>query len=434
MMKKVISLVLALTFILTLAGCTKENKGRIKYNLKMDKFVTLGEYEGIKIDTKGEEYTTIYSQFMNSDIQSFDFYKKVTEGKLKKGDVANINYVGKLNGKEFDGGSADNQELELGSNTFIPGFEEGLIGAEIGKTVDLDVTFPKDYGNTELAGKAVVFTVKVNHVVIYDKTTEGTLKNGDTVNIDFTGKLDGKEFDGGSAKGYNLTLGSGQFIEGFEGKLVGVKIGETVDLNLKFPTNYTAELAGKDVVFTVKVNYTTAKRALTPEEYYEKLDYENVEEYYDSLKERTFNNIIMTKVLADAKVKKYPKAEKKSAIAQGKKAFETNLKQYYGESVTLEYYLTANNMTDEDFEKQVITNYAEPMMQEEMTFYAIFDDAGLTFDKDELVKKTKEVVASYKSDKVTEKTLKEQNGESYFEYIYIQEKVLDYLIDKAKIS
>ena len=433
-MKKVISLVLALTFVFALAGCTKANKGRIKYNLKMDKFVTLGEYEGIKIDTNGKEYKDTYSQFMNSDIQSFDLYKKITEGTLKNGDVANIDYVGKLNGVAFDGGTASNQELELGSNTFIEGFEEGLVGAQIGKSIDLNLTFPKDYGNTELAGKAVVFTVKVNHVVVYNKSTEGTLKNGDTVNIDFTGKLNGKEFDGGSAKGYNLTLGSGQFIEGFEEKLVGAKIGETVDLNLKFPTNYTAELAGKDVVFTVKVNYTTAKQALTPEEYYKQLDCETVEEYYDSLKERTITNIVMTKVLAESKVNKYPKAEKKSAIAQGKKAFETNLKQYYGESVTIEYYLTANNMTDQQFEEQVITNYAEPMMQEEMVIYAIFDKAGLKYDKDELVKKTKEIVASYKSDKITEKTLKEQNGESYFEYVYIQEKVTDYLIDKAKIS
>ena len=288
--------------------------------------------------------------------------------------------------------------------------------------------------NTELAGKPVVFTVKVNHVVVYDKTTEGTLKNGDTVNIDYTGKIDGKEFTGGSAKGYNLTLGSGQFIDGFESGLVGKKIGETVDLKLKFPTNYTAEYAGKDVVFTVKINYTSGKQALTPEEYYEELGHKTVEEYYESVKERTLSNILLTKVLADAKVKKYPKEEKKIATEQGRKAFEQNLKQYYGDSVTLEYYLTASNMTNEEFEEQIVTNFSEPMMQEEMTMYAIFDKAGLKVDKEELLKKTKEIVASYKSDKVTEKTLKEQNGESYFEVLYIQDKVTEYLIKKAKIS
>ena len=74
-----------------------------------------------------------------------------------------------------------------------------------------------------------------------------------------------------SCLGYFLTLGSGQFIDGFESGLVGKKIGDTVDLNLTFPTNYTAEYAGKAVVFTVKINYTTGKHALAPEEYYDDL-------------------------------------------------------------------------------------------------------------------------------------------------------------------
>ncbi len=431
MMKKVISLVLALTLIFVFAGCTKANRGRVMYNYKMEKFIELGEYKGIKIDTNGEEYKKIYNDMMASDVQNYDLYVKVTEGKLKKGDVANINYVGKLNGVAFDGGTADNQELELGSNTFIPGFEDKLVGVEIGKTVDLDLTFPKDYGNTELAGKAVVFTVKVNYVAVYDKITEGTLKNGDNVNIDFEGKIGGKVFDGGSAKGYYLTLGSGQFIEGFEEKLVGVKIGETVDLNLKFPTNYTAELAGKDVVFTVKVNYVKERKAKTPEEYYKDIGCKTVEEYYETTKERTINNIFMTKLTTESKVKKYPKEEKNILLTRYKKMIDENLK---AQGASLDAYLQYYNMTAEEFDEQLITTEIEPTMQTEMIIYAIFDDAGMKIDKEELTKKTKEVVASYKSDKITEKTLKEQNGEDYFEYVYVQDKVIKYLTENAKIS
>lgn len=79
---------------------------------------------------------------------------------------------------------------------------------------------------------------------------------GDTANIDFEGKKDGVAFDGGTSKGYNLGIGSGSFIAGFEEGLVGVKPGETVDLNLTFPENYqSADLAGEAVVFTVTVNY-----------------------------------------------------------------------------------------------------------------------------------------------------------------------------------
>lgn len=82
-------------------------------------------------------------------------------------------------------------------------------------------------------------------------------KNGDTVNIDFTGKVDGKAFDGGSTDGagYDLELGSGAFIDGFESGIVGHKVGETFDLNLRFPDKYhDSSLAGKDVVFTTTLN------------------------------------------------------------------------------------------------------------------------------------------------------------------------------------
>ena len=79
---------------------------------------------------------------------------------------------------------------------------------------------------------------------------------GDTANIDFVGKKDGVAFEGGTSEGYPLSIGSGSFIDGFEEGLVGVKPGETVDLNLTFPEGYQAEdLAGQEVVFTVTVNY-----------------------------------------------------------------------------------------------------------------------------------------------------------------------------------
>lgn len=434
MMKKVISLLLALTFIFALTGCTKKDMGRMKYNYNMSKFVELCEYEGIKIDTNGEEYKKTYADMMAADVSNYDLYVKVTEGKLKKGDVANIDYEGKLNGVAFDGGTATGTDLELGSGQFIPGFEDKLIGVEIGKTVDLDLTFPSDYSNTTLAGKAVVFTVKVNYVSVYEKHTEGTLKNGDTVNIDFEGKIDGKTFSGGTATGYDLVLGSGSFIDGFEDKLIGEKIGTTVDLDLTFPTNYTAELAGKDVVFTVKINYVKNRMQKTPEEYYKDLGCESVEEYYDTVNTRAVNNILLTKVLADSKVKKYPKDEKNSITEQGKKMFESNLQQQYGTTVTLDYYLEANGQTEEEFNEYVLTNYTEPLMEEEMVIYAVFDAAGLKMDKEALKEKTKEIVASYGSDTVTETTIKEAYGEDYFEYVYVQEKVLDYLNKKAKIS
>lgn len=86
-------------------------------------------------------------------------------------------------------------------------------------------------------------------------TTEGrVVEEGDTVAIDYEGKKDGVAFNGGTGS-HDLTIGSGQFIEGFEEGLIGHTVGETVDLDLTFPENYgTEELAGEDVVFTVKIN------------------------------------------------------------------------------------------------------------------------------------------------------------------------------------
>ncbi len=90
--------------------------------------------------------------------------------------------------------------------------------------------------------------------------TAGQLvKEGDTANIDYTGYLDGVAFDGGSASGYDLVIGSGTFIDGFEEGLIGVAVGDTVDLELTFPSSYSSNpsLAGQEVVFTVTVNYVT---------------------------------------------------------------------------------------------------------------------------------------------------------------------------------
>ena len=83
------------------------------------------------------------------------------EREARMGDIANIDFDGFLNGERFDGGKAEGYELELGSNSFVPGFEEQIVGMKVGDEKDLDITFPQEY-TPELAGKAVVFKVKLN--------------------------------------------------------------------------------------------------------------------------------------------------------------------------------------------------------------------------------------------------------------------------------
>ena len=86
------------------------------------------------------------------------------DGKVEDGDIAVINFAGFKDGVAFDGGTAENYSLTIGSNTFIPGFEDALIGAKTGDEKDVNVTFPEDYPSDELKGQPVVFKVKVHEV------------------------------------------------------------------------------------------------------------------------------------------------------------------------------------------------------------------------------------------------------------------------------
>ena len=148
---------------LGLTGCGE--KDRILYkSVNLNKFVELADYKNIKVDTTSDECKKVYDSVVAADVEDLDLYVQKTEGKVAKGDTANIDYGGKKDGVAFEGGTAKGHDLEIGSNSFIDGFEEGLIGVEIGSTVDLNLTFPENYQSTDLAGKDVVFTVKVNYV------------------------------------------------------------------------------------------------------------------------------------------------------------------------------------------------------------------------------------------------------------------------------
>ena len=104
---------------------------------------------------------------------------EVVEDAAKEGDTVNIDYSGSIDGVKFDGGTAEKQDLKLGSGQFIPGFEDQLIGAKAGETVTVKVTFPEQYGNADLAGKAAEFEVKVNEVKREPELSDEWVKNYD---------------------------------------------------------------------------------------------------------------------------------------------------------------------------------------------------------------------------------------------------------------
>lgn len=166
-MKRTIGIILVFVIIVSsafLAGCGKKAEA---YDYNLDEYITLPDYQNLNIDKESVDYKMGVAYKNYSNLTGLE--DAVTETELTKGtveilDIANIDYIGRKNGVEFDGGSAEDYELQIGSSSFIEGFESGLIGVKIGDTVDLNLTFPKNYGSEELAGADVVFTVTVNSV------------------------------------------------------------------------------------------------------------------------------------------------------------------------------------------------------------------------------------------------------------------------------
>ena len=136
---------------------------------KASDYVTLGEYNGVTVEATLEEVTEDSIKEYIDNIKSTNPpMVDVTGRAVQEGDTVNIDYVGKYADTQeaFDGGTAQGADLKIGSHSYIDGFESGLVGAEIGQTVDLNLTFPEDYGSENLAGKAVVFTVTINSIKV----------------------------------------------------------------------------------------------------------------------------------------------------------------------------------------------------------------------------------------------------------------------------
>ena len=126
--------------------------------------VKLGEYKNLGV--KKKEAKVSKDEIEHELSHLLERYAEIAEkdGEVENGNIAIIDFKGLKDGVAFDGGTAENYELEIGSNTFIPGFEEGIIGMKKGEEKDLNLTFPKDYASEELRGQKVVFKVKVNEV------------------------------------------------------------------------------------------------------------------------------------------------------------------------------------------------------------------------------------------------------------------------------
>lgn len=165
MMKKKALIALILACAAALAGCTAKTYEKTN----VSKYVTLGEYKGITykpISTEVTDYdlTCAVQKALSDSGYATVSEDQLNEGTVQIGDTCNIDFAGYKDGAAFEGGTAENYTLTIGSGSFIDGFEEGLVGVEVGKTVDLNLTFPEDYSNEALQGADVVFTVTVNYI------------------------------------------------------------------------------------------------------------------------------------------------------------------------------------------------------------------------------------------------------------------------------
>lgn len=184
-MRKHALAVVALTVVLALTGCgktTDDNKNNpdasqssvgtaaesISLNKRdVEKMVTLCDYKNLTVTVSAPSVSDESLEYLLNSVYVGAVTAEtggITDRPVQTGDTAVIDFEGKKDGVAFAGGTSTDYDLEIGSGTFIAGFEDGLIGVMPGETVDLDLTFPENYGNADLAGQAVVFTVKVNFI------------------------------------------------------------------------------------------------------------------------------------------------------------------------------------------------------------------------------------------------------------------------------
>ncbi len=144
-------------------GSGKELKYTIEVFVKPD--VTLGEYKGVAVEKKIEKVTDeAVDARIERDVERASTTQDVEDRAVENGDIVNLDYAGTVDGVAFEGGTAEKQSLTIGSGMFIPGFEEQMVGMNIGEERDLSVKFPEQYHAEDLAGKDAVFHVKVNGI------------------------------------------------------------------------------------------------------------------------------------------------------------------------------------------------------------------------------------------------------------------------------
>lgn len=290
----------------------------------------------------------------------------------------------------------------------------------------------------------------IENALIQGKKVEyvksGEIAEDSTVKMDYTGKIDGKEFKGGSAKNVEINISNNSFIDGFSSSMVGHNVGETFDINVTFPTDYqNKDLAGKDAIFTIDAKALVVEKVPEFNDEFVKANskFKTTEEYKENVRKLIKNDKdaqsmannkqqVFMQILEGAVIKKYPKkeleAEKKMLIDSIKNSAKAS-------GVKYEDYLKSMGMTEKDIEKRA-ADQAKINIKDKMVVYALADKLNIKLDKSEYNKALEKML---KNAGYTKKSYKKLSGQSIEEYanknnLYIgilYDKVMDEVMKKA---
>lgn len=158
-----VSLVLVIGMI-AMTGCGTKVTIPDEYDYDLSEYIKLGEYKGLSYEAGSDAVSQgEIEEYIKSVLEQSKTTKTVTDGVVDESSIVDIDYEGYIDGVQFDGGTGS-ETLDIDNSSFIEGFAEGLIGHSVGENFDINVTFPEDYGSSELAGKPAVFKIKINSI------------------------------------------------------------------------------------------------------------------------------------------------------------------------------------------------------------------------------------------------------------------------------
>lgn len=279
-----------------------------------------------------------------------------------------------------------------------------------------------------------------NALANYPVEVDQAAKEGDTVNIDYVGKIDGEEFDGGSDQGADLKLGSGKFIDGFEDGLIGARKGETRTLNLTFPEDYTQDLAGKAVEFTVTVNAVKEPLSEPTDQWVaDNIEgYDNIADYKAGIRseqeesnEQTAENQVRyaawTQVIDNCTINEYPE----TLVEVGKKLYKQQVETYAKYAgMELDAYIESSGLTQEEYQSNM-EEYGKNVAAQALVCQAICNKEGLAIGDDDYQKALQDMLTEYGC---TEDELIQTYGQDNVEQSIMLNRVSNLIMENANVT